>query len=164
MSSTKTVLCRPLPRLRVYHDRRLARCPLAGTQRLAQRERKAGKCKERRIFRQHCSSYDRCSSQSYTLQFPSIYHCPRQHPSSFSSSTYPSNPLSAGILLTSVLRCPLIFSKSSFFSARSAVCFAPLCMCQGGTITTVWKSVSLPLPFLFSSPLRPCPCPPPLKS
>lgn len=49
LSSSKTVPWRLFWSLRVCHDCRLARCPLAGTEWLAQRERKIGKWIERWI-------------------------------------------------------------------------------------------------------------------
>lgn len=111
-------------------------------------EKKLEKWADCGIFRRRFSSYNPWLSRSYTLQFCSILHFPLQHPSLAPFiHLHLSHPLSAGILLTSTLRCPLIFSISSF-SLPVMLFVSPHCACAK---VALWQQYGGLFLFLFHS-------------
>lgn len=101
---------------------------------------------------------DRSSSATHDMPLRLAGECrPSGHTSTLGAmSRQLSHPGCAGILPTSELRALLPRCRRS----RSLPSPVMVSLCQGGTIAVVWTCVSPPLPFLSSSPLRPCPCPP----
>lgn len=84
---------------------------------------------------------------------PHVHHA-RRHESTAESSSLRWHTSHLPSFLPSSLAAP---------SPRfPAACPRPVTasLCQGGTMAVVWTGASPPLPFLSSSPLRPCPCPP----